>query len=258
MRRQGRLEDNAMTPDIPQLELNATSFPEWLDGILSAEESGAAQPGAPRSYPGYPRWPLDRVRPRLFASLDRLLDRRRSGNHLGTSLPTRRVLSRLLQTSHGITGPLSTGPVPSAGGLQALELYVVVFEASWLPAGLYHYDRVGHHLSQIAAGAERADWARRVPSLSLVAGGSLLWIVVGDGGRVSRKYGQRAARFLLQEAGHLMQNLCLLSVSLRLVTVPLGGYFERDIVGQLALPRSDLVLYLGVCGQPMRKQGNRP
>lgn len=126
----------------------------------------------------------------------------------------------------------------------------MVFEPGWLPAGLYHYDRVGHHLSQVAAGAGRADWERRVPSLDLLKGGALLWVVVGSGERVARKYGERAGRFLLQEAGHLMQNICLLSASLGLVTVPLGGYFERDIARQLLLPRTDLVLYLGVCGKP--------
>ncbi len=131
-------------------------------------------------------------------------------------------------------------------------MYLVVFETGWLPAGLYHYDRVGHHLAQIAAGAERADWGRRVPSLDLVRGGALLWIVVGDGERVARKYGERAVRFLLQESGHLMQNLCLLSASLDLVTVPLGGYFERDIARELLLLPSDLVLYVGVCGRALK------
>src|SRR6266545_3714271 len=205
------------------LELDATSYPEWRERILAAEATGEALPGEPRSYPGYPRWPLDRVRPRLLGSLDRVLRRRRCLRDLDTALPRRRILSRLLQASHGITGPLGTGPVPSAGGLQALELYLVVLDEGWLPAGLYHYDRSGHHLSQIAVSAGRDDWGRRVPSLGLVEGGALLWILVGDGERVTRKYGERALRFLLQEAGHLMQNLCLLSASLGLATVPLGG-----------------------------------
>jgi SagB-type dehydrogenase family enzyme len=240
-----------MTTYIPQLELDATSYPEWRDGIVAAEASGEALPGAPRSYPGYPRWPLDRVRPRLWGSLDRVLTQRRCQRELSTALPARRILSRLLQLSHGITGPHAAGPNPSAGGLQAMELYLALFEPSWLPAAVYHYDRAGHHLSQVAAGTERADWERRVPSLSLVRGGALLWILVGDGGRVARKYGERAARFLLQEAGHLMQNLCLLSSSLHLATVPLGGYFERDIARRLVLPPTDFVLYVGLCGSPM-------
>lgn len=237
-----------MTTHIPLLELDAVSYPEWRDAIVEAEASGEALPGEPRCYPGYPCWPLDRVRPRLFASLDRVLARRRCRRDLGTALPRRRILSRLLQAGHGITGIQGRGPVPSAGGFQALELYLVVLEAGWLPAGLYHYDRLGHQLAQIDAGADRADWERRVPALDLVSGGALLWVLVGDGGRVARKYAQRALRFLLQEAGHLMQNLCLLSTSMGLVTVPLGGYFERDIARQFLLPSTDLVLYVGLCG----------
>jgi SagB-type dehydrogenase family enzyme len=230
-------------------ELDATSYPEWLDGIVAAEASGAALPGEPRSYPGYPRWPLDRVRPRLLGSLDRVLARRRCRRELSSALPSRRVLSRLLWAGHGVTGLEAAGPVPSAGGLQALELYLVVFTPGWLPAGLYHYDRAGHHLSQLPGGAGRTDWEQRVPSLGLIGGGALLWLLVGDGRRVADKYGERSARFLIQESGHLMQNLCLLSASLGLVTVPLGGYFERDLARQLVLPRTDLVLYVGVCGR---------
>jgi SagB-type dehydrogenase family enzyme len=237
-----------MTTEIPLLELDAASYPEWRYRILEADASGASLLSEPRSYPGYPRWLLDRVRPRLWGSLDRVLIRRRCVRDLSTSLPSRRILSRLLLMGHGITAPRSAGPVPSSGGLQALELYLVTFESDWLPAGLYHYDRAGHHLSQIRVGTERSGWEACVPSLSLVRGGALLWVVVGDGERLSGKYGERAVRFLLQESGHLMQNLCLLSASLGLVTVPLGGYFERDIARQLVLPSSDLVLYVGICG----------
>jgi SagB-type dehydrogenase family enzyme len=229
-------------------ELDAATYPEWRDGIIAAESDGAAVPGEPRSYPGYPRWPLEAASPRIWGSLDRTLTRRRSARELGIALPPRRVLSRLLRMSHGITGDYSAGPVPSAGGLQALELYLVALSSGWLPTGTYHYDRSGHHLSQITTAADRDDWRRRVPSLNLLQGGALLWILIGDGARVTRKYGERCERFLNQESGHLMQNLCLVSTSLGLTTVPLGGYFEREIARHLVLPATDLVLYVGVCG----------
>jgi SagB-type dehydrogenase family enzyme len=158
-------------------------------------------------------------------------------------------LSRLLQNGHGIVATENRGPSPSAGGLQALELYLVIFEPSWIPSGLYHYDRPGHHLSQLVAGANRDEWGGRVPSLGQVEGGALLWVVVGDGKRTEAKYGGRGYRFLLLEAGHLMQNLCLLSASLGLSTVPLGGFFERRIARELVLPPGDAVLYLGICGE---------
>ena len=232
--------------------LDASSYPEWRDGILATEAAGLAAPGEPRTYPGYPRWPLERVRPRRLAAFDRALATRRCSRSLGTEQPDRITLGRLLQLAHGITGPLGVGPVPSAGGLQALELYVVAFTPGWLPAGRYHYDRVGHHLSQVAPAADRTEWLCRVSSLDLVAGGSLLWVVVGDGGRVARKYGGRAERFLLQESGHLMQNLCLVSATLGLTTVPLGGYFERAVAREFLLPPDDLVLYVGACGPSIR------
>jgi SagB-type dehydrogenase family enzyme len=231
-------------------ELDRTTYPAWRGRIVEAEASGAALPGPPRSYPGYPRWPLGRVRPRLWPALDRVLVRRRCAYPLGRGLPSRRTLSRLLQAGHGITGADGRGPVPSAGGLQCLELYLAVLEPGWLPLGLYHYDRAGHHLAQLAPGVGRGDLEPAVPSLRLVAGGSLLWLLVGDGGRVCGKYGERGLRFLLLEAGHLMQNLCLLSASLGLGTVPLGGFFERDLARRLTLLEGDEVLYLGVCGTP--------
>jgi SagB-type dehydrogenase family enzyme len=229
-------------------ELDRTSFPEFRDGVLRAEQQGTTH--EPRSYPGYPRWPLDRLRPRLWPALDRVLLARRSARTLDTAPPSRRRLSRLLQFAHGVNAAQHRGPVPSAGGLQSLELYLVVLEPSWLPPGLYHYDRAGHHLSQIAEGADRAAWLEHVPALHLVSGGGLLWVLVGDGARTTAKYGERGYRFLLLEAGHLLQNLCLLSASVGLATVPLGGYLEQEVARAFVLPATDVVLYLGVCGKP--------
>ena len=125
----------------------------------------------------------------------------------------------------------------------------MALERSWLPAGVYHYGRERHELSRIVEGASRAVWRDLVPSMDLVEGGALLWILVGDTLRTSAKYGDRGGRFLLLEAGHLMQNLCLLAWSLGLSTVPLGGALEPDIARHLALPASDAVLYQALCGK---------
>ena len=237
-----------MTPDAfyRLTELDRTNWPEVRDQILHFEHDELL--GQPRRYPGYPCWPLDQVGARFWPSLDRVLRSRRCARPLGVELPSRKKLSRLLFFAHGVHGTLSRGPTPSSGGLQALELYCVNFSANWLPAGLYHYDRVGHHLAQIAPHADRAHWQSIVPSLALIEGGSLLWVLVGDGARIEKKYGPRGYRFLLLEAGHLMQNLCLLSASLGLCTVPLGGFLEGDVAKCFQLPVTDMVLYVGCCG----------
>jgi SagB-type dehydrogenase family enzyme len=227
-------------------ELDRTSYPEFRDRVLAFEQETPTHEA--RSYPGYPTVALTRLRPRALAGLEKNLVGRRSFRNLGREVPSKRIVSRLLQYAHGICGGEGRGPVPSSGGLQAVELYAATFEASWLPAGVHHYDRAGHHLTQVLRAAGRDRWRELVPSMDLVGGGALLWILVGDGARIAAKYGDRGGRFLLLEAGHLMQNLCLLSASLGLSTVPLGGALEPEIARELGLPEGDAVLYVGLCG----------
>jgi SagB-type dehydrogenase family enzyme len=230
-----------------ETELDATNFPEWRERLLAFE----ADPNViePRTYPGYPKWPLARVAPRAWPPLDRSLIKRRSITSFATTMPSKPVLSRLLSLAHGAHADRSRGPVPSAGGLQGLELYVVIFEQSWLSPGAYHFDRAGNHLSQIVSSADRTEWIKCVPSLALIKGGPMLLVLVGDKSRVAAKYGERALRFLLLEAGHLAQNLCLLASSLRVGALPLGGFFEREIARRLTLPLTDEVLYLLASGK---------
>jgi SagB-type dehydrogenase family enzyme len=233
----------------PATELDPTSFPAWRETIARFDDAGAPD-HAPRSYPGTPRWALPRTKRRWRSSLERALTGRRSYRALGPTLPTAHELGRICELAHGVCGDAGRGPVPSAGGLQALELYLAVLEPGWLPAGVYHYDRTGHALAGIADTFDPAIASTFVPSLLTTSGGALLWIIVGDGARVSAKYGARGLRFLLLEAGHLMQNLCLASTDAGLATVPLGGFFERPLARALRLPPTDEILYVGVCGRP--------
>ena len=46
----------------------------------------------------------------------------------------------------------------------------------------------------------------------------------------------------------MMQNLCLMSASLGLSTVPLGGALEPEIARGVDLPATDAVLYVALCG----------
>ena len=230
----------------PATELDPTTFPAWRDSIAAFDESGAPD-HTPRSYPGYRRWPLPRSKRRWRSSLERALTERRSARGFAATQPSPDELGRLCERAHGVCGEAGRGPVPSAGGLQALELYLLVRAPGWLPLGAYHYDRAGHALSTIRDGALDDDL---VPALFTIDGAPLVWVIVGDGARVATKYGARGLRFLLLEAGHLMQNLCLVSADLGLATVPLGGYLERPLADALQLPPADEVLYAGACGRP--------
>jgi SagB-type dehydrogenase family enzyme len=229
-------------------ELDETSFPAWRDAIARFEEDTAAGVDhAPRSYPGYPRRELPRPRRHLRSSLERALATRATPPRLATDPLSADELGRITSLAHGVRRDGGRGPVPSAGALQALELYLLQLVPGWLPPGRYHYDRAALALACIAPGGEPHA---AIPSIALVEGGALAWVLVGDRARVAAKYGDRAGKFLLLEAGHLMQNLCLVSAEAGLQTVPLGGFFERALARAFELPATDDVLYVGLCGRP--------
>jgi SagB-type dehydrogenase family enzyme len=224
------------------MNLDRTSFPAWLGRLQSAD----ASPRPPRRYPGYPEVRLPRMRRRWLASLDGTLLTRRSAAP-GASLPSAPVMGRLLGLSHGVTAEAGRGPVPSAGGLQAIELYLGVLTPAWLGPGVWHYARQDHLLSRVSTSPPE-ELVADIPSLQAITGGAIIWLIVGDTARVTPKYGERGRYFLALEAGHLMQNLCLVSASLGLVTLPLGGFFEASLARRLSLPPTDDLLYAGVCG----------
>jgi hypothetical protein len=78
-------------------ELDRATFPELRERIARSDAEGDAAASRPRSYPGYPRWPLERVRPRRWGiGLEAALAARRCRAALDPSTPDRRALSRLL------------------------------------------------------------------------------------------------------------------------------------------------------------------
>src|SRR5258706_9348229 len=102
---------NSESTSLRATELDATNFSEWRDQILDFELDPAAI--QPRTYPGYPRWPLLRGGPRPWPSLDRSLIRRRSATTFSAAMPSKGVLSRLLRLAHRIYADRARGPVPS-------------------------------------------------------------------------------------------------------------------------------------------------
>lgn len=228
-------------------ELDSTTFPAFRDRVLAAE--GAPSAHSTRSYPGYPRVALPRTSDRRLKAFDAVVKARRSARSLGERLPSAKTMSLLLRLGHGLTGDGGRGPAPSAGNLQGVELYIATLTGGWLQRGVYHYDRADHCLAQIRSSGGRDDWAAQIPSIGQFEGGALLFLLCGDAARVEKKYGDRGLRFLLLEAGHVMQSLCLAAASVGLCVLPVGGFFERALEREIRLPRTDIALYVGACGE---------
>jgi SagB-type dehydrogenase family enzyme len=83
----------------------------------------------------------------------------------------------------------------------------------------------------------------------LVDRASALVVVTGCFWRSRFKYGLRGYRFVLLEAGHVVQNACLMAAALRLSALPLGGFYDRsfdELVGADGLDEASVyALMLG-------------
>ena len=77
-----------------------------------------------------------------------------------------------------------------------------------------------------------------------------VFVVAGVVARTSQRYGQRALRYVLIEAGHVGQNLLLQAVALGLGGVPIGAFYDEDVRAVLGLPADNQVLYIIPVGHP--------
>jgi SagB-type dehydrogenase family enzyme len=122
----------------------------------------------------------------------------------------------------------TTRPIPSAGALYPLELYVVSLAVNELERGVYHYNPVRHRLSRLA----QLAWPELRASMvdpSVLDQAAALVVVTAVFWRSRFKYGPRGYRFALLEAGHLVQNAVLAATDLGLAALPLGGFFDRRL-----------------------------
>jgi len=180
---------------------------------------------------------------------------RRSRRSFGPDSLELSKLSTLLHVAYGITAgidgtPQSLRAVPSGGALYPLELYVVSHRVEALEPALYHYDPLRHVLELLRplespAGAELSPYPEPlVESAAVVAMTAMFW-------RSRFKYGARAYRFALMEAGHVGQNLLLAAAALGLDAVPLGGFFDREVDAFLGVDGIyEASLYLVPLGYP--------
>jgi SagB-type dehydrogenase family enzyme len=154
------------------------------------------------------------------------LRRRRSSAPRERCPLSRADLAAVLQASY--LAKAGRRPVPSGGALYPLELYVLALAVAGTAPSVFHYDPFRHRLELLGAVDESAIGSALVePSLAEAAAAVL--VVTGMFWRSRFKYGLRGYRFVLLEAGHVMQNALLAAAALGLPALPLGGFYDRRL-----------------------------
>lgn len=168
-------------------------------------------------------------------------------------------LANVLDAAYGVTGfrEFPGGirtfgrSVPSAGGLYPLELYVLAEHVSGLAKGLYHFHARDRALEPLSADLSLEELLPSLMHQTYLEGASALIFLSAVFARTQRKYGPRGYRYILLEAGHAAQNICLRAVELNLTTLCLGGYVDSRINAILELDGiAEGVVYVVALGHP--------
>lgn len=231
-----------------------------IGAILRSPDMKAMMAKGYNQFPHLPRVELPREVPPTGCSLEEAIRQRRSVRDFAAEPLDLQALNQLLALSYGITGAFEFGggniqqvrAAPSAGGLYPIELYILVERVTDLEPGVYHYNVPDHALERMP---DPPDLAGRVETVShyksILTGAAALFVLTAVFDRNTFKYGDRGYRFILLDAGHLAQNLLLVSAALGLGAVPIGG-FRDDQLSRLvgADGVNEAALYLIPVGHP--------
>lgn len=135
-------------------------------------------------------------------------------------------------------------PVPSAGGLFPLEVYFISQGVENLCDGLHHYNVRHHSLETLQTGPLFERFRPALLMYSAVRDANVILFLAAVFKRTQKKYGPRGYRYILLEAGHLAQNVCLLCAEANLGTLCMGGYSDGQVNRLLGLdPLLEGVVY---------------
>jgi SagB-type dehydrogenase family enzyme len=133
--------------------------------------------------------------------------------------------------------------VPSAGGLYPLDVYVAMHNVEGVPDGVFRYEPVEGCLMSLPQ-CRREDIERSLFSPEFTGNANMLIALSGTFATTQNKYGPRGYRYMLLEAGHAAQNLCLGAVELGCATLCLGGFDDELLNRALGLRAlEEAVLY---------------
>jgi SagB-type dehydrogenase family enzyme len=202
-------------------------------GIELIETSDEMRASTTRSTKRHPTATLIRLpKPDLGGiSLAEALTRRRSRRSDASKRLGLPQLATLLGAAYGVTARLDAygqtfRTAPSAGALYPLELYVATRLVDGVDQALFHYDPLRHALERLRPLDPGHELEPLAPYPELVRECAAVIVMTAMLWRSRFKYGARAYRFALMEAGHVGQNLMLAATALDLAVVPLGGFYD--------------------------------
>lgn len=220
---------------------NSRQYREFISSVAEVPHLVEKMAHAYKSYPAAFRIPLPKVWEKSAESpgIERVIERRRTARQFAGRPLTLQEVSRLLHFSYGETGAARISQssheyqyfrsAPSAGALYPLEIYLITWGITDVEPGVYHYAVVDHALERLKGG----NFSRDVGAYTFLDGiaeeACAVVLISAIFQRTMFKYNERGYRFVLLDAGHVGQNICLMSTAMNLGSLPIGGFLDDEL-----------------------------
>jgi SagB-type dehydrogenase family enzyme len=220
---------------------NSRQYREFISAVIDVPHIVEKMAHAYKSYSTAFQIQLPRMWDKSAQSpgIEGVIERRRTARQFTGGSLTVEEVSKLLHYSYGITGatPISQSSdeyqylrsAPSAGALYPLEMYLISWGISGIEPGLYHYSVVHHALELLKTGDFSQHAAEYTFLDDIAKEACTLFLISAIFQRTMFKYNERGYRFVLLDAGHLGQNICLMATAMNLGVLPIGGFLDDEL-----------------------------
>ncbi|MEA1994164.1 MAG: SagB/ThcOx family dehydrogenase [Euryarchaeota archaeon] len=155
--------------------------------------------------------------------------KKRKSNRQPVSL---KCLAKLLYFSYGLTRKLPTEEfraAPSVDALYPIEIYPIVFSIENLREGLYHYNVKKHLLETLREEPMKDKVVTSCINSKNLSDASVMFILTAMFKRVTFKYGDRGYRYVLLDAGHIIENTYLAARSMDIKITIIREFIDDEI-----------------------------
>ena len=139
---------------------------------------------------------------------------------------------------------------PSGGARYPLEVYFYHMGSDELPRGVYHYNVLHHTIERLIHVRDIERHFKSFSAYPWVHEPPLYIFITALFERNVRKYGERGYRFVLFEAGALLQNIYLVAGALSLGCSPIGSALDEKFAALCDLREDEQFLLSVVIGEP--------
>lgn len=184
----------------------------------------------------------------LSGSIADCLANRQSHREFSEETLSQQALSDILHWACGINRTTSVSGVterhyrtyPSGGALYPVEIYPCILDCEGISPGVYFYSAEKHGLRVLDVDFE--DFSESLANCFTgpedvfeLYNSNVVFVLAGVFWRSKAKYGPRGYRLTLQESGHIVQNIGLVSGAKGLGSVPIAGFYDDDLNALLGL-----------------------